>query len=1237
MTYKSIRNAAILLLLLYFGTNTNAQTLVWEENFDAAAVNPTTWTYDFGDGCERGICGWGNSELEYYTSRTENARIEDGKLLIEARREAFQGKPFTSARLKTEGRMHFKYGTVEARIKLPNVTRGLWPAFWTLGTIGGAWPAIGEIDMMEVGAGAALQANLGNKQVSSAAHWSNATGAHEYNVFSTNAAVDLSLDYHLYKMVWTSQYIKMYLDNVEYYSFDISGGAAANLSEFHQPHFVLLNLAVGGQYTGLYTEGSITAPLPSKMYVDYVKLYQNAGDVLYLGDNNAFSGKYGVLTDNTPVNAALNYASDATLYYWNNLTVIPNATPFEGANMWAVHANANNWFGMGVENQYKNLINFASGSLNFKFKTTYQGQFKIGVKTGHGESWINFPTGNTDFGVQRNGNWSTVKIPLSNFQNPSLGRNVDWKTLKNAFMFAGDPATSATDFYFDDVYYSDIIAVNPAPSVNITSPANSTSFAPLSTIAIAADATDADGTVAKVEFYQGTTLLGTDFTAPYTYSWASVPTGNYLLTAKATDNDNNTTTSTPVTIAVSPDACTGTATSGDYSYEVYTNAGTVYFKFHPLSPITGSNACIIYLREGSGGAYPGYNMTAFGSDFIFSRAVSNSTATSFYFTYNVPSGGERNSSANPHAYVVGTTCVTGAPTVSITSPTEGSSFSAPASITINATAADANGTVSNVDFYNGTTLLGSDNSSPYSYTWTGVAAGNYSLTAKATDNSTLTTTSTAVNIVVTAASSDGYCGTAANGDYKFKAETVSGVVTITFHPLTPIAGCAYALVYVREGAAGGYPGYTMSAAGSDFIFTKTIANGTPLSIYFTYQTPPSGERNSSATPHSYTVGTNCTGVTGSAPTISITSPANNTNFTEPTTITFNANAADADGTIAQVEFYNGATLIGTDATSPYSIDWANVAAGNYNITAKATDNSSLTTISSITRVIVNIDNSTGFCGTLANGDYSYKAETSGGNVVFSLHPLGAAVGSNNALIYVREGGSGGYPGYQMAAVGGDFRFIKAIANGTPLSIYFTYNVPGFGDRNSSATPHSYTVGTNCLVPIPVELTTFKAKLSNNTTILDWQTASERNNKAFDIERSNDGTSYATIGQVKGNGTTNTPHAYTFTDQSPLWGLGGVNYYRLRQTDFDGKETLSPVVTVFFGKNSLVIKNTLAYNSVTVIVGDASPVMVSIFNVVGQQMYATRMQGTQQIDVSNWLSGLYVVRTSTGEVSRFVKQ
>jgi hypothetical protein len=147
---------------------------------------------------------------------------------------------------------------------------------------------------------------------------------------------------------------------------------------------------------------------------------------------------------------------------------------------------------------------------------------------------------------------------------------------------------------------------------------------------------------------------------------------------------------------------------------------------------------------------------------------------------------------------------------------------------------------------------------------------------------------------------------------------------------------------------------------------------------------------------------------------------------------------------------------------------ANAAAGNYTISAKATDNTGFSTLSSLKNIVVNIDHSAGFCGTLANGDYSYRAEVVNGIVVFTFHPLGSVRGTTSTLIYVREGTTGGYPGYNMTQIGGDFRFSKNIATGTNLSIYFTYNVPGFGDRNSSATPHSYKVGTNCLVTVPTD-------------------------------------------------------------------------------------------------------------------------------------------------------------------------
>lgn len=1356
--------------------------------------------------------------MEYYTSRPQNVFTENGNLVIAAIKENFANSAFTSGRIKTEGRIHFKYGTVEARIKLPSISNGLWPAFWTLGTVGPSWPSIGEIDIMEVGSAAALAAAVGNKQVSSAMHWSDDKGAHQYYTSNTTAAVDLSADYHLYKMVWTSQSIKMYLDNVEYYSMDIS--ANPNLTEFHNPHFLLLNLAVGGQYVGIFNQNGITAPLPGKMYVDYVKLYQNPGDELYVGNNSGESGNFGVLTETTPVTDSLNYATNASLYYWNNLTNITNAAPFEGNHLLAVRAASGNWFGMGVSNNYVNLNGFSAGSLKFHFKTSYTGQFKIGLNTGHGETWLNFAANTTKYGLVRDGNWHEVTIPITDFNNPNIGNNIDLFSVKGAFMFAGDPATSTADFYFDNIYFSGGVSQNPAPtvaitsptantifnspssisitanaadangsiskvdfyngstligtattspytfvwnnpangvdsliakatdnegavttsatvivfvsnasnvapSVSITSPANNANFLTPATVTVTANATDSDGSIYKVEFYDGTnllgtsttspysftgtvndagnytitakatdnggltttssvvnivvtnpikptvsitlptnnanflppatititataadangtvtqvafyngtTLIGTSTTSPYSFNWTNVPLGTYTITAVATDNDGNTTISDAVNITVSKVPCVGTAVSGDYSYEVFTDAGRVYFKFRPLSPIAGSSSAIIYVRPGTSGAYPGYNMTASGSDFTYSQAIANSVNTSFYFSYNVPAGGERNSSTDPHSYVVGTQCVAGAPTVSITSPTDAANFTAPASVTITATAADSDGTINRVEFYSGATLLGTSTTSPYSYNWTNVAAGTYALTAKAVDNANLTATSSTVNIVVNAPNANGYCGTAANGDYEYKAVTVGNVVTYTMHPLSPIAGCAYALIYVREGLTGGYPGYAMSASGTDFIFTKTITSGTPTSFYFTYQTPPAGERNSSASPHSYTVGANCTGITGTPPTVSITSPASNATYTEIANITITANAADTDGTISKVEFYNGATLIGTATSSPYTITWNNVVAGNYSLTAKATDNSTLSTTSSEVKISVSLDNSTGFCATSANGDYSYKAETNNGVVTFIFHPLTPILGSSSALIYVREGASGGYPGYQMTAVGSDFRFTKAIANGTVCSIYFTYGVPSGGERNSAANPHSYTVGTVCLTALPIVLSNYNVALINNNSVaINWATATEVNNNYFTVEKSIDGRTFTTIATVFATGNSTTTKNYQVKDNAPV---NGINYYRLTQVDKDGKVTVFDVKSIVVGglATSLrVFPNPISGNHLQISIanGNTSVMKVQLVSIEGKVLLENTLQlqnGTMDMQLPSSLTkGTYLLK------------
>ena len=305
-----------------------------------------------------------------------------------------------------------------------------------------------------------------------------------------------------------------------------------------------------------------------------------------------------------------------------------------------------------------------------------------------------------------------------------------------------------------------------------------------------------------------------------------------------------------------------------------------------------------------------------------------------------------------------------------------------------------------------------------------------------------------------------YCFTTA--DYAVLAETVGPNVNFTFHPLGATAGGNLAILYLREGPTGAYPGYTMAKnAAGDFTFSKAVASGTVTSLYFTYEVGPGGpQRNTSATPHSYTVGTVCAVSSSNVPpTVSLTGPAGASVFAAPATIALTANAADSDGNVVKVEFYQGTTLLGQDLTAPYTYTWTGVAGDAYSLTAKATDNGNASTTSAPVAILVQSPD--GYCAT--RPDYSYSAVTTGGNVAFTFHPRGATAGGNLAIVFIREGPNGAYPGYTMAKnAAGDFTFSKAIASGTVTSVYFTYEVgPGGAQQTSLTDPHTYTVGTSC--------------------------------------------------------------------------------------------------------------------------------------------------------------------------------
>jgi regulation of enolase protein 1 (concanavalin A-like superfamily) len=466
---------------------------------------------------------------------------------------------------------------------------------------------------------------------------------------------------------------------------------------------------------------------------------------------------------------------------------------------------------------------------------------------------------------------------------------------------------------------------NTPPHVTITSPSNGATYNAGANIVIQANAFDAGGSITQVQFYQGSTLLGTDTTSPYSYNWNSVAAGSYTLTARATDNSSSTTTSSPVSVTVvsgglptgwtaqdigSPSVAGhttyssgtytvegsgadiwGTSDSFHYAYRSISGDGEIVARVASLENTNSwAKAGVMFRDSLNGNAINAMTVLTPTSGTGFSIRTTNggdSTMTTgtgaaplwvrlvrtgnTFYSYTSTNGSSwsqisaQTFTMATNAYVGLAVCshsdgvlctgvfdnvtVTGgggnvAPTVSITSPANGATFTAPASVTINATASDSDGTISSVAFYQGSTLLGTDTSSPYSYTWSSVAAGSYSLTARATDNGGAVTTSAAVNITVN-------------------------------------------------------------------------------------------------------TGTN------NPPTVSITSPANGATFTAPASVTINATASDTDGTISSVAFYQGSTLLGTDTSSPYSYAWTSVAAGSYSLTARATDNGGAVTTSSAVNITVN--------------------------------------------------------------------------------------------------------------------------------------------------------------------------------------------------------------------------------------------------------------------------------------------
>ncbi|MCQ2064036.1 MAG: glycoside hydrolase family 16 protein [Fibrobacter sp.] len=249
------------------------ENLLWSDEFDGEAIDETKWGYNIGTGDN----GWGNGEWEYYTDRAENVYVKDGLLHIRASLETnaddiankFGGQKYTSARIITQNKFTFAYGTVEARIALP-AGKGIWPAFWMLGENIDkvSWPACGEIDIIE----AINDENV----IYGTHHWAH-EGTHAQYGNSTKQHFDGHYDlditeFHVYKMTWDKNAISMYVDDFMYQKIDIAD-AAGEMGTFHKPFFFILNVAVGGSWPGFDIDD---AQFPTEMQVDYIRVYKEA-------------------------------------------------------------------------------------------------------------------------------------------------------------------------------------------------------------------------------------------------------------------------------------------------------------------------------------------------------------------------------------------------------------------------------------------------------------------------------------------------------------------------------------------------------------------------------------------------------------------------------------------------------------------------------------------------------------------------------------------------------------------------------------------------------------------------------------------------------------------------------------------------------------------------------------------------------------------------------------------------
>jgi len=476
LQYRSFIVFTILSISNFYG---QIGDLIWSDEFNT--FNTNIWNADVGNGCEIGLCGWGNAELEYY--RPENLTIEaipgesgNNALVMEAKRESFEGFEFTSGKVTSEGNLSVHYGMIEIRMQTPPVETGLWPAAWLLGTANLVWPAKGEIDMMEMGHRDEEITNQGHpgtnqdNYVGANAIFANEDGSVGSIAYDVNynkpyvASTSMANRFMTYRLYWEPTQLRLtVIDNGvenDLYEGPLPLSSDSVTSVFQKPFFLLMNLAVGGNFTDAAIPNEVTASLPSKLYIDYVRVYEwnGFGTVEFDYDElEAETGPFGVYTENTPVNNELSFGLDSEIYVWGGTMQDGTSEPFEGNEVIAWETlNPNSWFGGGISSTFgRDMSGYVEdGVLKFNLKVPADLSFRIGITDNFtNESWLEFPANESNYGLVRNGEWSEIEIPLIDFAGLIAFQDINYmfaiSSLDGAF------PTSSVQIGIDNIIWDD--------------------------------------------------------------------------------------------------------------------------------------------------------------------------------------------------------------------------------------------------------------------------------------------------------------------------------------------------------------------------------------------------------------------------------------------------------------------------------------------------------------------------------------------------------------------------------------------------------------------------------------------------------------------------------------------------------------------------------------------------------------------------------------------------------------